>query len=75
MRTGFRKLGLFSLKKGRYLEDLIATLQYLKGAYRKAGEGLSVRAGNNRMRENGLKLEEGTFILDIRKKFYIVWVV
>ena len=52
MRTGFRKLGLFSLKKGRYLEDLIATLQYLKGAYRKAGEGLFVRAGSKSMRRN-----------------------
>ena len=47
-------------------------LQYLKGAYRKAGEGLFIRACSNRMRGNGFKLEEGRFRLDIRKKFFLV---
>jgi len=46
--------------------------QYLKGAHRKAGDGLFVRARNNRMRKNGFKLEEGRFRLDIRKKFFTV---
>ena len=45
--------------------------QYLKGAYRKV-EGLFIRAGSDRMRGNGFKLEEGRFRLDIRKKFFIV---
>ena len=38
-----RQLGLFSLEKRRLLGDLTATFQYLKGAYKKAGEGLFTR--------------------------------
>ena len=49
--------------------------QYLQGAYRKAQEGLFLRADRNRMRGNGLKLEEVRFRLDIRKKFFTVRVV
>ena len=42
-----RELGLFSLEKRRLWGNLVAAFQYLKGAYRKAGEGLFGRAGNN----------------------------
>jgi len=34
-----------------------------------------IRACNNQTRENGFKLEEGIFRLDIRKKFLIVRVM
>ena len=49
---------------------LQAAFQYLKEAYRKAGEGLFVRACSDRMRGNGFKLEEGRFSLDIGKNFF-----
>ena len=70
-----RELRLFSLEKRRLQGDLIVAFQYLKGAYRKAGEGFFIRAGSDRTRGNGVKLEEGKFRLDIRKKFFTVRVV
>jgi len=52
-----RELGLFSLQKRELPGDLIAGFQYLKGAYRKAGEELFTRACSDRSRGNGFKLK------------------
>ncbi|GAB0204777.1 hypothetical protein GRJ2_002943300 [Grus japonensis] len=54
---------------------VLAAFQYLKGAYRKAGEGLFTRACSDRTRGDGLKLKEGRFRLHIRKKSFTVRVV
>jgi len=64
-----------SLEKRRLQRDLIADFQYLKGAYRKAGEGLFTRVCSARTRDNSFKLKEGRFRLNIRKKFFTVRVV
>ncbi|GAB0180234.1 mitochondrial enolase superfamily member 1 [Grus japonensis] len=45
-----RELGLFRLEKRRLWGDLIVAFQYLKGAYRKAGERLFTRAWSDRTR-------------------------
>ena len=70
-----RELGLFSPEKRRLQGDPIEAFQYLKGAYRRDGEGLFVRGCRDRMRGSSFKLKEGIFRLDTRKKFFTVRVV
>lgn len=69
---GLRQLGLFSMEKRRFWRYHIAAWQSLKMACKNAAEGLFSRASCDRPRNNGFKLKEHQFKLDIRKTFYSV---
>jgi len=72
---GLRELGVFSLEKRRLWGDLIAAFENLKRAYRWEGEQHFILSGSDRTRENDLKLKEGRFRLDVKRKLFTKRVV
>jgi len=68
-----KELGFFNLENIQ--RGLIEVFQHLKGAYRKAGEGLFIRKYSDKTRDNEFNLKEGRFRLDLRKKFFTQRVV
>ena len=61
------------MEKRRLWGHLIADFQYLKWAYKNAGEGLFTKVCSDRTRGNGFMLKE--IRLDMRKKFFTMRMV
>jgi len=68
---GDRKVMAYNISKQGWYSKKAKVPTVPEGAYRKAGEGLLIRACSDRTRRKGSKLEEGRFWLDIRKKFIL----
>ena len=66
------ELGICSLEKRRLREDMLALSKYLKGSHTKAGQDLFSIIPKCRTRNNGLKLQEVRFRLNMRKKNRVV---
>ncbi|KAJ7395826.1 hypothetical protein BTVI_151194 [Pitangus sulphuratus] len=65
-----RSLDWFSTEKMRVRGDLIAVYDLLVGGRRATGTDLFTLMTSDRIQGNGMKLNQGRFRLDIRKKFF-----
>ncbi|KAK4815725.1 hypothetical protein QYF61_006763, partial [Mycteria americana] len=63
------------LEKRRLRGRLFAAFQYIKGAYKKDGERLLIKACSDRTRGNSFKLKKGSFRMGTRKEFFTMRVV
>ena len=68
-----RELSLFSLEKRRLQRDFTGASQYFMGVCKQDRKQLFTLSGCDRTRENGFKLEEERFRLDVRRKLLRVW--
>lgn len=70
------RVGIVHRRRRRLLEDLIATVPYLRRAYKKTtGDWVFTRACSGRKRVDGFKLKDDRFRIYIKKKFFIMRVV
>lgn len=71
-----RELGVFQSGEEKAPGTSWSTLQYIKGAYKRAGEEFFPEECSDRMRGHSLQLKgEHRFRLGIRKKFFAKTVV
>ena len=68
------QLDFFILEKRRLHGGLTVAFQYFKEAYKRDRWRLFARACSEKTRGNYFKLKAGRFRLDIRKKFFMMWV-